>query len=256
VSHHDAVAGGHERLSLNRLVAVAGVQDLRAQPRIAEHPVQEAGGRTAVGSDPRLARQLGGPDRLRPGEGVPGRDEQARRVAKERDQLYALGCGVRLEGVLEDDRHVELRRRQTPECRGPVDQLILDHVGLIAKQLGMACLEQRPELCRQVHERREERPQTNVARAQAGEVRDLSLRDGEPSEDHLGVLHEHGAAPAADHGSPAAAIAAVTTVGYLGSFTGPPLVGALAEAGSLTAALGLLVVVSGAMVLLAPRLPG
>ena len=65
-----------------------------------------------------------------------------------------------------------------------------------------------------------------------------------------------GAAPAAGNGSPAAAIAAVTTVGYLGSFTGPPLVGALAEAGSLTAALGLLVVVSAAMVLLAPRVPG
>ena len=65
-----------------------------------------------------------------------------------------------------------------------------------------------------------------------------------------------GAAPAAGSGSPAAAIAAVTTVGYLGAFTGPPLVGALAEAGSLSAALGLLVVVSGAMVLLAPRVPG
>jgi hypothetical protein len=65
-----------------------------------------------------------------------------------------------------------------------------------------------------------------------------------------------GAAPAAGGGSPAAAIAAVTTVGYLGSFTGPPLVGALAEAGSLSAALGLLMVVSGAMVLLAPRVPG
>jgi MFS family permease len=65
-----------------------------------------------------------------------------------------------------------------------------------------------------------------------------------------------GAAPAAGGGSPAAAIAAVTTVGYLGSFTGPPLVGALAEAGSLSAALGLLVVVSGAMVLLARRVPG
>jgi len=64
-----------------------------------------------------------------------------------------------------------------------------------------------------------------------------------------------GAAPAAGHGSPAAAIAAVTTVGYLGSFTGPPLVGALAEAGSLGAALGLLVVVSAAMILLAPRVP-
>jgi hypothetical protein len=42
---------------------------------------------------------------------------------------------------------------------------------------------------------------------------------------------------------------------HLGSFTGPPLVGALAEAGSLSAALGLLVVVSGAMILLAPRVP-
>ena len=64
-----------------------------------------------------------------------------------------------------------------------------------------------------------------------------------------------GAAPAAGQGPPAAAIAAVTTVGDLGSFTGPPLVGALAEAGSLSAALGLLVVVSGAMILLAPRVP-
>jgi MFS family permease len=65
-----------------------------------------------------------------------------------------------------------------------------------------------------------------------------------------------GAAPAAGRGSPATAIAAVTTVGYLGSFSGPPLVGALAEAGTLSAALGLLVVVSAAMVLLAPRVPG
>jgi MFS family permease len=65
-----------------------------------------------------------------------------------------------------------------------------------------------------------------------------------------------GAAPAAGHGRPAAAIAAVTTVGYLGSFTGPPLVGALAEAGSLSMALGLLVVVSGGMILVAPRVPG
>ena len=37
-----------------------------------------------------------------------------------------------------------------------------------------------------------------------------------------------------------AAIAAVTTIGYLGSFTGPPLVGALAEVASLPAALALL----------------
>jgi MFS family permease len=63
-----------------------------------------------------------------------------------------------------------------------------------------------------------------------------------------------GGAPAAGGGSPAAAIAAVTTVGYLGSFTGPPLVGALAEATGLSAALGLLVVVSGGIAL--ARVPG
>jgi hypothetical protein len=54
------------------------------------------------------------------------------------------------------------------------------------------------------------------------------------------------------HGVPAPlAIAAVTTVGYLGSFTGPPLIGALATLGSLSAALGLLVAVSAAAALLA-----
>jgi MFS family permease len=65
-----------------------------------------------------------------------------------------------------------------------------------------------------------------------------------------------GAAPAAGRAAPAVAIAAVTSVGYLGSFTGPPLIGALAEAGGLTAALGLLVAVSVILVLLAPRVPG
>jgi MFS family permease len=50
---------------------------------------------------------------------------------------------------------------------------------------------------------------------------------------------------------PPVAIAAVTTVGYLGSFTGPPLVGALAEIGSLSAALGLAVAASLAIVVLA-----
>jgi MFS family permease len=55
-------------------------------------------------------------------------------------------------------------------------------------------------------------------------------------------------------GAPApVAIAAVTTVGYFGSFTGPPLIGALAELASLTAALGLLALVSGATALLARR---
>ena len=61
-----------------------------------------------------------------------------------------------------------------------------------------------------------------------------------------------GAAPAAGHGPPAVSIAAVTTVGYLGSFTGAPAIGGLAELSSLSAALGLLVVVGALTVLLAP----
>ena len=60
-----------------------------------------------------------------------------------------------------------------------------------------------------------------------------------------------GAAPDAGDLPPAVAIAAVTTIGYLGSFTGPPAIGALAELTGLSAALGLLVAVSALMVLLA-----
>jgi hypothetical protein len=53
------------------------------------------------------------------------------------------------------------------------------------------------------------------------------------------------------------AIAAVTTVGYLGSFTGPPLIGALAEASDLSTALGILLLAAAAAGLLArPALSG
>ena len=61
-----------------------------------------------------------------------------------------------------------------------------------------------------------------------------------------------GAAPSEADVPPGVAIAAVTTIGYLGSFTGPPAIGALAELSSLDAALGLLVAVSALMLLLAP----
>jgi MFS family permease len=61
-----------------------------------------------------------------------------------------------------------------------------------------------------------------------------------------------GAAPSAADVPPGVAIAAVTTIGYLGSFTGPPAIGALAELSSLNAALGLLVAVSALMLVLAP----
>ena len=49
----------------------------------------------------------------------------------------------------------------------------------------------------------------------------------------------------------------MTTIGYLGSFTGPPLVGALAEVASLPVALGLLGAAAATIAALAPRaLPG
>jgi len=62
-----------------------------------------------------------------------------------------------------------------------------------------------------------------------------------------------GASAGAGDAPPAVSIAAVTTVGYLGSFTGPPAIGALAQATGLDAALGLLVVVSLLAAVLGPR---
>jgi MFS family permease len=63
-----------------------------------------------------------------------------------------------------------------------------------------------------------------------------------------------GAAPnAAPRLPPPVAIAAVTTVGYLGSFTGPPAIGALAGAAELDTALGVAVAVAAAAMVLAAR---
>jgi hypothetical protein len=62
-----------------------------------------------------------------------------------------------------------------------------------------------------------------------------------------------GAAPGVSDVPVPAAIAAVTTVSYLGSFTGPPLIGALAQRAGLSAALGLLVATSLVMAAVAPR---
>jgi MFS family permease len=65
-----------------------------------------------------------------------------------------------------------------------------------------------------------------------------------------------GAAPSATRLPPPVAIAAVTTLGYLGSFTGPPLVGALAELTGLSTALVLLVTAAVLPALLARRALG
>jgi MFS family permease len=53
-----------------------------------------------------------------------------------------------------------------------------------------------------------------------------------------------GAAPGVADAPASVAIAAVTTIGYLGSFSGPPAIGALAGTTGLDAALGLLVAAS------------
>jgi MFS family permease len=62
-----------------------------------------------------------------------------------------------------------------------------------------------------------------------------------------------GAAPGAAAVPPPVAIAAVTTVGYLGSFTGPPAIGALAGVTGLDAAIGVLAGAAALATLVAAR---
>jgi MFS family permease len=62
-----------------------------------------------------------------------------------------------------------------------------------------------------------------------------------------------GAAPSVGRAAAPVAVAGVTTLGYLGSFTGPPLIGALAEVAGLSRALGLLVAAALLMSTLARR---
>lgn len=61
-----------------------------------------------------------------------------------------------------------------------------------------------------------------------------------------------GAAPLVGELRAPVAIAAVTTVGYLGSFTGPPAIGAVAELTGVSAALSLALAACAAIALLAP----
>jgi hypothetical protein len=62
-----------------------------------------------------------------------------------------------------------------------------------------------------------------------------------------------GAAPQlAAKAAPGTAIAAVTTLGYLGSFTGPPLIGALAGLFTLSGAIGVVAVAAATAAALAP----
>jgi len=65
-----------------------------------------------------------------------------------------------------------------------------------------------------------------------------------------------GAAARAGDERPAVAIATVTSIGYLGSFSGPPAIGALAQVTGLSAALGALVAASVVLGALAGRALG
>jgi MFS family permease len=65
-----------------------------------------------------------------------------------------------------------------------------------------------------------------------------------------------GAAPGATSAPPAVAVARVSTIGYAGSFVGPPVIGGLAELTSLSTALACLVPAAVAIAALAPRALG
>jgi hypothetical protein len=80
----------------------------------------------------------------------------------------------------------------------------------------------------------------------------LGIEGGPSSACRAAAPWQHGSGAAA--GMVAVAIAAVTTVGYLGSFTGPPVIGALAELTSLPAALTLMLAACAAIALLERRL--
>jgi MFS family permease len=62
-----------------------------------------------------------------------------------------------------------------------------------------------------------------------------------------------GAAPGLSDAPPGVAIASVSTIGYLGSFTGPPLIGFVAGFAGLSLGMGVLVVACGLAAALAPR---
>lgn len=65
----------------------------------------------------------------------------------------------------------------------------------------------------------------------------------------------YGAASRVPGTTSAAAIAAVSSIGYCGFMVGPPLIGAMAQRVSLTAALGVVVVAAAALALFAHRVP-
>jgi hypothetical protein len=64
-----------------------------------------------------------------------------------------------------------------------------------------------------------------------------------------------GAASRVPGTTPAAAIAAVSSIGYSGFMVGPPLIGGMAQHASLTLAMGVVVVTAGILALSAHYVP-
>jgi hypothetical protein len=143
-----------------------------------------------VRPDPGVPRELPRAHRAGAGEPVPGGQEYARRIREELHELDAVGCARGLEGVLEDDREVEVSGDECTQRGGAVDERVLDDDGLGGEELGVALLEERGDLGREIDERGEERPEPQAPAPQPRDVRHLRLGEGEPAEDRLGVLDE------------------------------------------------------------------
>jgi hypothetical protein len=270
VGERDAAAGGHEGLRLDRLVTVARVEQLGLQPGRAEHVIDQPGGGALMRTDPGLAGQLGGPDGTRPGEPMATRQQDAQRIVEQRDQLDPGRHGGGLEGVLEHDRDVQLGGRQAAECRGAVDEHVLTEHGAPAALAAIAFTAFALALAagRLAGDRlvtrhgRSRVVQVSATTTAAGATLVVIAPGATPALTGwalfgLGLATVAptllGAAPGATTAPPATAIAAVTTIGYLGSFTGPPAIGGLAQATSLSTAL--LTLVAASLVLAALATP-
>jgi hypothetical protein len=82
-------------------------------------------------------------------KGWPAGQQHAQDVVEERQQLDIRRCRVRLEGMLEDDRDVELAGSQAAEGAGAADEHVFDHLLLAAEEGRVVGLQARGERRRQ-----------------------------------------------------------------------------------------------------------
>ena len=188
VRERDAVAGGHERLRFDGLVAVAGMDDPRRQSRFVEHVVGQTCGGAVMGPDPRLAAKVADIDERLCGQRMAAGQQHAQDVVEERQELDVGRWRVGLEGVLEDDRDVELAGGQAAEGVGAVDEHVFDHLLLAGEEGRVVGLQACGERGGEEDEGGEERAEPHAPGAESGEVGDLRFGELEAIEDHVGVL--------------------------------------------------------------------